>query len=128
MTDLALTHVTVIDPERDQPQRDLTVLISGGRITKVGEQLRIKPGTPVVDLTGKFLIPGLADLHAHSISSERISPPLYVLNGVTTVREMAASAEVSDWRRKIDRPTARPDLGDRQPDHRRLPVPADRTR
>lgn len=105
MTDLALTHVTVIDPEHDHPHREMTVLVAGHRITEAGPsgQVRINPGTPVLDLTGKFLIPGLADLHAHSIGSERISPPLYVLNGVTTVREMAASTEVSDWRRKIDR-------------------------
>lgn len=103
--DLALTNVTVIDPESGHLQRGMTVLVSGSRITKVGPsaQVRIKPGTPVADLTGKFLIPGLTDLHAHSIGSERISPPLYVLNGVTTVREMAASAEVTDWRRKIER-------------------------
>ncbi|MFB6721470.1 amidohydrolase family protein [Kribbella sp. NPDC056345] len=102
---LALTHVTVIDPERERPQRDMTVLLSGTRIMAVGpaHRVRIRPGTRVIDLTGKYLIPGLADMHAHSIGSERISPPLYALNGVTTVREMASSSVVSGWRAQIER-------------------------
>lgn len=102
--DLALTRVTVVDPTRKRPQPNMTVLVAGDRITAVGrcDDLPVGRGTRVVDLTGKYLIPGLADMHAHSIGSEKISPPLYALNGVTTVREMAGSAVVSGWRDKIE--------------------------
>lgn len=103
--DLALTGVTVVDPTRKRPEPNMTVLVAGDRIAAVGrrDDLPVGRGTRVVDLTGKYLIPGLCDMHAHSIGSERISPPLYALNGVTTVREMAGSAAVSGWRDKIER-------------------------
>lgn len=102
--DLALTHVTVVDPARHRPQPNMTVLISRGRIVAVGrrEEIAIERRTKVIDLTGKYLIPGLCDMHTHSIGSEMISPPLYALNGVTTVREMAGSPVVSGWRDKIE--------------------------
>lgn len=102
--DLALTHVTVIDATQSRPRRDQTVLVRGERIVAVGRSydVRIPHGATVVDLTGKYLIPGLADLHAHSFGTERISPPLYVANGVTTVREMAGAPFLHEWRAKIE--------------------------
>ncbi|MBT2210109.1 amidohydrolase family protein [Actinomadura sp. NEAU-AAG7] len=102
---LALTGVTVIDATRSRPRPGMTVLIAGDRITAVGrrDEVPVPPGTTVVPLAGRYLIPGLAEMHAHSIGTERISPPLYLANGVTSVREMAASAVVSGWRDAIGR-------------------------
>lgn len=102
--DLALTHVTVIDATRRWPDRDMTVLISGDRIVAVGghRDVRVPRGARVVDLTGKYLIPGLCDMHTHSYGTERISPPLFIANGVTSVREMAWSPVVDGWRDKIN--------------------------
>lgn len=98
----ALTHVTVIDVVHGRTRRDQTVLLRGGRITAVGRDVRIPRDATVVDLAGKYVIPGLADLHVHSIGGERIAPPLYVANGVTTVREMAGNPMVYDWRDRIE--------------------------
>lgn len=99
----ALTHVTIIDPDRGRVLSDMTVVVRGEQITEVGrsEHVRVPAGTTVVDLRGKFLIPGLADMHTHAYA-EQIDPALYVANGVTTVREMSGTAAVFDWRAKID--------------------------
>ncbi|WP_433159969.1 amidohydrolase family protein [Kribbella sp. CA-247076] len=98
----ALTHVTVIDVATGRRHRDQTVLIVGDRITGVGRHLPIPRGAVELDLTGKFVIPGLADMHVHSIGDERVSPPLYLANGVTTVREMAGTNPLLyQWRDRI---------------------------
>jgi imidazolonepropionase-like amidohydrolase len=99
----ALTDVTVIDPATGRRDRHQTVLISGDRIIGVGRHLPIPHGATELNLTGKFVIPGLADMHVHSLGDEHVSPPLYLANGLTMVREMAApDPVVYDWRDRID--------------------------
>jgi hypothetical protein len=92
---LALTHVSVIPMHGGTPLRDQTVLIHGARITRIGpaEDVRLPSGARVVDARGKFLIPGLWDMHVHlrgRSSPAEIDLPLYVANGVTGVREMSS--------------------------------------
>src|SRR5689334_9772078 len=84
---LALTGVTVIDGSGARPRADQTVIIRGERIVAVGRG-PVPGGARVVDLQGKYLIAGLCDLHVHSQEAEGVYPPLYVVNGVTTVRQM----------------------------------------
>ena len=99
----ALTNVTVIDVATGRRDRHQTVLISGDRIIGVGRNLPVPRGAVELDLTGKFVIPGLADMHVHSLGDERVSPPLYLANGITTVREMAGTnPALYDWRDRID--------------------------
>ncbi len=97
---LALTHATVIDPYSGKVLPDATVIIRGDRITDVGAA-RVPPGATVVDLSGKYVIPGLADMHTHA-QAEGIDPALWVANGVTTVRELSGSPLARDWRTRID--------------------------
>ncbi|GAA0975723.1 amidohydrolase family protein [Nocardiopsis tropica] len=100
----AYTHVTVIDSTGGPSAPDRTVLVEDGVITAVGRtaEVPVPETASVVDLTGKYLIPGLADMHVHSdIEDERIIPALYLANGVTTVREMWGGPRVHDWRRRI---------------------------
>ncbi|HEY0452365.1 amidohydrolase family protein [Actinophytocola sp.] len=96
----ALTHATVIDPHSGKVLPDLTVVIDGDRITDV-RRGPAPGGARVVDLRGKFVIPGLADMHAHA-QAEGIDPALNIANGVTTVRDMAGSPLARDWRARID--------------------------
>ena len=96
---LAITHVTVIDASGEPPHRDSTVVIANSRITAVGpsSSLRIPRGTKIIDASGKFLIPGLADMHLHLMGageptgSREFILPLLIANGVTTVRDMGGS-------------------------------------
>ncbi|MGW6503744.1 amidohydrolase family protein [Nonomuraea angiospora] len=90
---LALTRVTVIDPARDQPIPDTTVLIRGDQIISVGEP--VPHDAEIIDLAGKYLIPGLWDMH--------MSPPLNIVNGVTTVQEMQGTPLLHEWRAKTEK-------------------------
>ena len=69
--DLAFTGVTVVDTERGCARPGMTVLISGDRISAVGDSGRLKPpeGARVMDGRGKFLIPGLWDMHVHMLAN-----------------------------------------------------------
>ncbi|TDW54905.1 amidohydrolase family protein [Kribbella pratensis] len=98
----ALTNVTVIDVATGRRDRNQTVLISGERIVGVG-RIPVPRGAVEIDLSGKYVIPGLADMHVHSLGDEHVSPPLYLANGLTLVREMAAPDPiVYDWRDRIE--------------------------
>jgi len=100
---LALTHVTVIDMTGAPPKRDLTVVITGNRITAIApsNQIRIPPGAEVINAAGKFLIPGLWDMHVHFTEIER-SFPLFIANGVTSVRNMGGELEdLLRWRAQV---------------------------
>ena len=69
----------------------MTVLVRGTRIESVGasRSVRVPVGTRVIDATGKFLIPGLWDMHVHTdVPGGRALLGLYVANGVTGVRDM----------------------------------------
>jgi hypothetical protein len=101
---LALTGATVIDPSSGTTRRNQTVLIRGTRLIAIGH-IPVPDGARVIELNGKYVIPGLADMHVHSLGDERISPPLYVANGVTTVREMAGNPATYDWRDRIENGT-----------------------
>ena len=64
---IVFTHVTVIDATGAPAKPDMTVVISGERIVTLGKtgKVRIPADAQTIDATGKFLIPGLWDMHAH---------------------------------------------------------------
>jgi hypothetical protein len=101
--DLAIVNAAVIDVERGRVIPHQTVFVKDGRILAVSPATRLQPGSSVrtVDGTGKYLMPGLLDMHAHLTLSGKpteIEMPLFVAHGVTGVRVMAA-----------DRPSAAPE-------------------
>ena len=118
---LALTHVTVIDATGSPAQPDMTVIISGGRITALGPatKVAVPAGAHAIDAAGKFLIPGLWDMHIHIDDSEFFAGntlyatypsqrdkkaifPLLIANGVTGVRDMSGGLEqIQEWRTRI---------------------------
>src|SRR6266480_5135820 len=63
----AFTHVTVIDATGAPAKPDMTVVIRGNHISELGKsgEIRIPKDVRVVDATGKFLVPGLWDMHVH---------------------------------------------------------------
>ncbi|MEX3106114.1 MULTISPECIES: amidohydrolase family protein [unclassified Streptomyces] len=100
----ALTRATVIDATGAPARRDMTVVVSGARITAVGRTgtVAVPPGARVVDLAGKYVIPGLIESHVHSVGPTAVVPPLYALAGVTTVREMRGEVVHHEWRDEIE--------------------------
>jgi hypothetical protein len=99
---IVIERVTVIDATDRGVQPDQTVVIVGDRITAIGpwKKTRIPKDAQVLNAAGKFLIPGLWDMHVHGASDRRAawSHPLFVANGVVGVRDMAGPADAHAWR------------------------------
>ncbi|WP_328475945.1 amidohydrolase family protein [Actinoplanes sp. NBC_00393] len=98
----AVTGVTVFDAVGGV-RRGQNVLVRGDRVLDAGDLRRVPVphGARVVDGRGKFLIPGLADMHTHATEIDPRDPELYAVNGVTTVRQMSSSDAVREWRAQI---------------------------
>jgi hypothetical protein len=100
---VALRHVSVLTMTgRDgAPLHDQTVVVDGGRVVAV-----VPDGTytaPVgreIDLTGKWSLPGLADMHVHMYDVGEAA--LYLANGVTTVRNMFGDPWHLAYRRRFE--------------------------
>ncbi len=104
---LVFIGVNVIDATGAPLQTDMTVVIRDGRIYALGKSGRIKFKGPakIIDARGKFLIPGLWDMHAH-LGSDKFDRqghlPLFLANGVTGIRIMDGDPAHHEWRKEID--------------------------
>lgn len=96
--DLAIVHVAVVDVIGGQLLPDHTVVVRGSEIVAVGEAARVSvpDGVQTIDGAGLYLMPGLADMHAHSWLDSDLT--LFVAAGVTTVRNMFGAPTHLDWR------------------------------
>ena len=110
---LVLTHVTIVDVTANEPIKalkfDQAIVISGNRITAIGQaqNFRAPDGSEIVDAGGRYLIPGLWDMHVHSLVEGRQDYffPLLIANGVTGVRDMGGTlpfAQISQIRNDIN--------------------------
>jgi imidazolonepropionase-like amidohydrolase len=99
---LVIKQVNVIDAIGGDAKPDYSVVISGDRITFVGpaKSAKIPANAQIVDGTGKFLIPGLWDMHVHGAADGRSAwtYPLFLANGVVGVREMFGPPDAREWR------------------------------
>jgi imidazolonepropionase-like amidohydrolase len=98
---LAITDVTVIDATGAPPLAHATVVIRGNRIEEIrsGTPGHDTDGMRVVAGAGKYLIPGLWDAHVHTFVfpwQPEVSLPLFLANGVTSIRDMGGALPVSD--------------------------------
>ena len=98
---LAFTDVTVIDVEEGTAEPGQTVVVSGDRISAVGETgtVEVPSDATVIDASGEYLIPGLWDMHAHTFSvpiARDIFFPLFIANGVTGIRTMKTDCFASE--------------------------------
>src|SRR5262245_55615352 len=103
--DTLLRGATVLP--QDGPAFEGDVLLREDKIVKVGPRIDAPEGTTVVDAKGKFLIPGLIDVHAH-LAEDSFSD-LFVPHGVTTVRDMGNRLEVVK-KLAADRDSLRPEV------------------
>lgn len=122
---LVIKGATLIDGRGGPPLKDAVVIIEGDRIMSVGRQDagRFKPGSTIIDATGKYLLPGLIDMHVHleeiglsdigELPSAWASPEktkalikinarLALIGGVTTVRDLGSTELVLQIRDEID--------------------------
>ncbi len=93
-------HANVIDVTDGAIQHDVSILSRGGLIDRIAPNLETPEGARIIDVSGKFVIPGLWDMHVH-LTTPDIFPTL-IANGITGVRDMYSDrppAEYIAWRR-----------------------------
>lgn len=110
--DLLIRHVTIVDVEHAHILGDQAVATLGSTIVAVGNDAEVAANWRahhIVDARGRYLIPGLWDMHVHFgggpelIDENKALLPLYVAYGITTVRDCSGdlAEEVLAWRRAI---------------------------
>ena len=107
---VAFENVTVIDMTGSAPQPGMTVLIDGETIVATGRpgSIDVPDGVEVMDATGKYMIPGLWDMHVHipffftGNAVRDIDIPLFIANGVLGVRQMWGRREAIALRNSIN--------------------------
>src|SRR5688572_29232789 len=107
---VAITNVNVIPMDRERVIENQTVIVTNGVIAEIGDEkkVRVPKDAVTVDGKGKYLIPGLVDMHTHLLSDsdeypDSIAPDelrVMVANGVTTVRFMIGTPELLALRTK----------------------------
>ncbi|MHC4536722.1 MAG: ankyrin repeat domain-containing protein [Planctomycetota bacterium] len=102
---LVFTHVTVIDATGAPAKPDMTVVIRDDRIEEMGKTgiIAVPQEARVVDATGKFLIPGLWDMHIHSHYGPGTEKylALFIANGITGTRLAGGFSYHHRWREQI---------------------------
>jgi imidazolonepropionase-like amidohydrolase len=109
---VAFVDVTVVPMDRERLLPHQTVITEGDRITALGPVQTTQPpqGAQRIDGRGRFLMPGLADMHVHLNIGGRANgllkngdyATLFIANGVTTVRNMWGSPDILALRKTID--------------------------
>ena len=90
---LAITGVSVVDVVDGRILQNRTVTIRGRTIASITQNTAPPGDAQVVDGQGKFLIPGLWDMHAHMEMTGESWLQLYVANGVTGIRDMGSALD-----------------------------------
>ncbi len=104
---LAFSRVNVIPMTSEEVLPNQTVIVEGKKIKAIGADLEVPEGATVIDGQGKFLMPGMAEMHAH-IPTNPDEPEkaeetlfLYLSNGITTIRGMLGSAYHLELRENV---------------------------
>jgi imidazolonepropionase-like amidohydrolase len=98
--DIAFVGATVVPMDREGVLADHTVVVRGDKIAIVAKASSLDTqAATVVDVKGKWLVPGLADMHVHTWMHRDFA--MYLLNGVTTIRDMFGSPQHLTWRTEI---------------------------
>lgn len=107
--DLVINHVSVVDVASGRLQPDQAVAVAGGKIVRVGPAAQAHyPARQTVDGTGRYLLPGLWDMHVHFRGGDSLaaankkSLALYLAHGITTVRDCGGdlTPRIFEWRRE----------------------------
>ncbi|HKP37552.1 MAG TPA: amidohydrolase family protein [Pyrinomonadaceae bacterium] len=109
---VAFVNVNVIPMDRERVLRNQTVLVRNGVIVDIGDtrRIRVPKGAQRIDGEGKFLIPGLSDMHVHMFTDDEYPEAfaedefkVMIAYGVTTIRLMTGTPEQLSWRAKSAR-------------------------
>src|SRR2546422_3703459 len=92
---LAVVCATLIDGTGRPPLTPATVIIEADRVADVGPAATtpVPAGSTVIDGRGRFLTPGLVDMHVHAHTPEKWHPELFLAAGVTTVLDLGGQPD-----------------------------------
>jgi imidazolonepropionase-like amidohydrolase len=104
--EIVITNVNVVPMDSERILEKQTVIIKNGKISAIGTRLKYTKAALVIDAKGKYLIPGLAEMHAHVPPIDDIEPMkevlmLFAANGITTIRGMLGHPKHLELRSKI---------------------------
>lgn len=107
---VAFVNVTVIPMDSERMLEGQTVVVRGERIVAIGpaDEVEVPDGALIIDGRGKYLMPGLAEMHGHVPPPNRPAQEtenvlfLYVANGITTVRGMLGAEGQLDLRERAN--------------------------
>src|SRR5262245_57118466 len=87
---LVIQNATVIDTRTGQVVANRTVMVEGDRIRRVvpANEAATPSYARVIDARGRWVLPGLIDMHVHGSSRPDVPLELYVANGVTSIRDL----------------------------------------
>jgi imidazolonepropionase-like amidohydrolase len=103
---IAFVDVNVIPMDTESVLVGYTVVIDGDEIAVVGPSadVNVPSGAAVIDATGAYLMPGLADMHVHlNVDPSPDFMRLFLAEGVTTIRNLNALPEHLEWRDQVVR-------------------------
>lgn len=103
---VAFVDVNVVPMDEERVLTAQTVIVRDGRIAEIGpaSSIAVPEGALRIDGRGKYLMPGLTDMHIHGLE-DRLTDELflYVANGVTTVRHLKGRSELLKMRQQLAR-------------------------
>lgn len=104
---IVFTSVNVVPMDSEKILENQMVLVKDGKVTAIGKKLTYGKNVLVIDAKGKYLIPGLAEMHAHVPPINDIEPMkevlyLFAANGITTIRGMLGHPRHLELREKIN--------------------------
>ncbi len=108
--DIVIRSVNIIPMDEEKVIPDQTVVIQQGKITAIGSKPKYSKNALVIDGKGKYLMPGLAEMHAHVPPIDDLEPMkevlfLFAANGITTIRGMLGHPKHLELRSMIQQGT-----------------------
>jgi imidazolonepropionase-like amidohydrolase len=99
-----IDNVTIVDVTNGRLQPHKTIVIEGNRIARIDDATASTHAAATLDGTGMFVIPGLWDMHVHAYftndtakfhSTSEVMLPLFVVNGITGVRDLGSNLDAT---------------------------------
>ncbi len=99
---IAITNASIIDMLDGNVSKNMTIIINDSIISRIAksDEIKIPKSVRIIDASGKYVIPGLWDMHIHTSSefnTREIIYPTFIANGVTGVRVMSADCFEPCW-------------------------------
>lgn len=104
--EIVFTSVNVVPMDSERIIENTTVIVKAGKVTAIGKKLKYGKDALVIEAKGKYLIPGLAEMHAHVPPNDNLEAHkevlfLFAANGITTIRGMLGHPSHLTLRSKI---------------------------